>query len=73
MDKPPRSRPPAAAPQLTERAQADKAARAAREAAALRANLLRRKHQQRARAAPAAAHDDATGTAPASATDRNHC
>ena len=35
------------APQLTERAQADLAARQEREAAALRANLRRRKEQQR--------------------------
>lgn len=39
-------------PSLTDRALADKQAREAREAASLRANLLRRKQQQRARAAP---------------------
>ena len=44
MDTPPR-------PTLTDKAQADKAAREAREAAALRANLLKRKQQQRAREA----------------------
>jgi len=44
MDAPPR-------PTLTDKAQADKAAREAREAAALRANLLKRKQQQRAREA----------------------
>ena len=41
--------PPAPAPTLKERALADKRAREAREAAALRANLLRRKAQARAR------------------------
>ncbi len=39
-------------PTLTDKALADKAAREAREAAALRANLLKRKQQQRARQAP---------------------
>ena len=38
-------------PALTPRALAEKQAREAREAAALRANLLRRKQQQRARTA----------------------
>ena len=48
MDKPPPAR-----PALTSRADAEKKARETREAAALRANLLRRKQQQRARdAAP---------------------
>lgn len=51
MDTPPR-------PALTDKAQADKAAREAREAAALRANLLRRKQQQRARETPAAPAKD---------------
>lgn len=37
-------------PALTPRAQAEKQARESREAAALRANLLRRKQQARARA-----------------------
>jgi hypothetical protein len=36
-------------PALTDKAQAEKAAREAREAAALRANLHKRKQQQRAR------------------------
>jgi len=40
-------------PTLTDRALAEKQAREAREAAALRANLLRRKQQQRARAVAA--------------------
>jgi len=44
MDRPPPR------PTLTDRALAEKQAREAREAAALRANLLRRKQQQRARA-----------------------
>lgn len=52
MEDPPKPRPAPAAPSLTDRALADKQAREAREAAALRANLLRRKQQQRARAAP---------------------
>ena len=39
-------------PRLTDRAEADKAARLEREAAALRANLRRRKEQARARATP---------------------
>jgi hypothetical protein len=36
-------------PKLTDRARAEKQAREVREAAALRANLMRRKQQQRAR------------------------
>lgn len=44
--------PPAPAPTLKQRALADKRAREAREAAALRANLLRRKNQARSRAMP---------------------
>jgi len=71
MDKPPRSPAPAPALRLTDRAQAEKAARAAREAAALRANLLRRKQQQRARAGSEPAHGDATGTPPAGVKDLN--
>jgi hypothetical protein len=43
--------PPRPRPNLTERAAAAQAERAAREAAALRANLLRRKQQTRDRAA----------------------
>ena len=39
-------------PQLTPRAEADRVAREAREAAALRTNLLRRKEQARARETP---------------------
>jgi hypothetical protein len=39
-------------PTLTDRAQADKQARAEREAAALRENLRKRKHQVQARKAP---------------------
>jgi len=54
MDKPPPR------PTLTDRALADKQARDARAAAALRANLLRRKQQARERAQPADA-----GTPPA--------
>jgi hypothetical protein len=61
MDKPPPR------PTLTDRALAEKQAREAREAAALRANLLRRKQQQRARAAPAEAND--TPTPPPLATE----
>jgi hypothetical protein len=41
--------PKPAKPTLTDKAQADKAARAAREAAALRENLRKRKEQVRAR------------------------
>ena len=48
MDKP--APPQPKAPTLKDRAMAEKQAREAREAAALRANLLRRKQQQRARA-----------------------
>lgn len=51
-------------PTLTARALAEKQARLAREAAALRANLLRRKQQQRARAG-----DPHGGTAPPPAQD----
>lgn len=47
---PPRFDPPR--PALTPRAQAEKQARESREAAALRANLQRRKQQARARAEP---------------------
>lgn len=50
-------------PSLTDRALAEKQAREAREAAALRANLLRRKQQQRARAT-APAPDDSQPAAP---------
>ena len=46
MDETPKPR-----PTLTDRALADRQERQAREAAALRANLLRRKQQQRARTA----------------------
>lgn len=55
MEKPPPPR-----PALGDRALAEKQAREAREAAALRANLLRRKQQQRARndAAPEDAKND---------------
>jgi hypothetical protein len=51
MEDPPAPRPAPATPALSERALAEKQARQAREAAALRANLLRRKQQQRARTA----------------------
>jgi hypothetical protein len=47
-------------PTLTDKAQADKAAREAREAAALRANLHKRKQQQRARETPAESAKDQT-------------
>lgn len=47
MDKPP----PGSRPTVKDRALAEHAARQAREAAALRANLLRRKAQARSRAA----------------------
>jgi len=49
---------PAATPSLRPKTVADIEARRAREAAALRANLLRRKQQQRARAAQAADRDE---------------
>jgi hypothetical protein len=60
MDEPPPR------PTLTARALAEKQAREARQAAALRANLLRRKQQQRARTegeppTPPAAPDTAKG------------
>ena len=58
--------PPASHPTLKERALADKRAREAREAAALRANLLRRKAQARSRE-PSAPTDPVT--APISATE----
>jgi len=58
MDRPPPR------PTLTDRALAEKQAREAREAAALRANLLRRKQQQRARAGTPAP-DDGQEPAPA--------
>jgi hypothetical protein len=48
--RPPRQKPALGqTPGMTARTQAEHAARAAREAAALRANLLRRKQQARAR------------------------
>jgi len=43
------SQPPALRPPLTDRAEAERQARLAREAAALRENLRRRKQQSRAR------------------------
>ena len=49
MDAPAPARPQ---PALTPRAEADRLARVEREAAALRANLTRRKAQSRARATP---------------------
>jgi len=58
MDRPPPR------PALTDRALAEKQAREAREAAALRANLLRRKQQQRARA-PAPGPDQGENALPA--------
>ena len=51
--------PAAPRPTLTPRARAEKQARETREAAALRANLQRRKQQARARAEPDAAKSDA--------------
>ena len=61
MDKPPRT------PALTGRALAEKQAREARAAAALRANLQRRKQQARARAdAPARETPEKDETGPSS-------
>jgi hypothetical protein len=48
-DKPPRPTPDRNGPTLTDRALADKQARQERQAAALRANLRKRKEQSRAR------------------------
>ena len=48
-DPPPRPAPDETGPTLTDRALADKQARQARQAAALRANLRKRKEQSRAR------------------------
>jgi hypothetical protein len=58
---------PRARPTLTAQAAADLAARRAREAAALRANLRRRKEQARARQRPEHAREDgpANGDPPA--------
>lgn len=49
---------PTAMPQLTPQAEADRNARLAREAEALRANLRRRKDQSRARTEPPARKQD---------------
>jgi hypothetical protein len=50
-DPPPHPTPDRNGPTLTDRAQADKQAREQRQAAALRANLRKRKEQSRAREA----------------------
>lgn len=56
---------PPALPRMTDRALAEKEARVARAAAALRANLLRRKQQARARTEGATAADpSAAGDGP---------
>jgi hypothetical protein len=55
---PPSELPAAPAPKLSERAKAEKAAREARQAEALRANLRRRKEQQRSRGTDAPGDKD---------------
>ena len=61
-----------AGPNLTDRKQAELAAREARLARALRDNLYRRKEQGRARAAPAEAGPGSLSEAPLSSKSNRH-